>query len=185
MKKYVFERLAKKGFILEEQIESYEYGLDVLILNIIPIIIIVFISGLVDQLEYGLLFLILFIPIRVNIGGYHCKKIQNCIAVFSILFSVFLALANISLQSTFEVLGIICIFILYILEPITYDTIENEKINFIKAKKRIKKCCILIILTILMLGKNYSLIGMYMACILNVLLYSIGYIELKKRDVRI
>ena len=82
MNGYIINRLVRNGYIKEKERASYQYGMDVLILNLIPIFIILVISVVTRNIKFGVIFLLFFIPVRINIGGYHCKKISNCTFLF-------------------------------------------------------------------------------------------------------
>lgn len=86
MNGYIINRLVRNGYIKEKERASYQYGMDVLILNLIPIFIILVISVVTRNIKFGVIFLLFFIPVRINIGGYHCKKISNCTLLFVLLY---------------------------------------------------------------------------------------------------
>lgn len=77
MSNYIIEKLVNKNYIKKDSLESYQYGLEVLIMNLIPIFLIIGISLMIKKLDFGILFLVSFVPIRINIGGYHCKKYKT------------------------------------------------------------------------------------------------------------
>ena len=183
MSQYIINRLICKNYIQENVRESYQYGMLVLVMNLIPILIILGISIIVNKLIFGFLFLISFVPIRVNIGGYHCKKTQNCIISFVLIYISILYLSYSMFYNLIKILGVICIISIFFLTPITYDVIDNIDKNKKKKKKRLYKYMIIIILFICLFSNKYNIIAMYMACILNVLLYFIGKLDLKRRGV--
>jgi Membrane protein putatively involved in post-translational modification of the autoinducing quorum-sensing peptide len=181
---YIIEKLVNKNYIKKDSLESYQYGLEVLIMNLIPIFLIIGISLMIKKLDFGILFLVSFVPIRINIGGYHCKKVQNCIITFIFLYILIVYLANSVLYRTLRIIGFICISFLYCFKPITYDVIENIEINYVKAKSKIKNYCFIILLVIHLFNKAQVIIAIYMSCILNVFLYLIGYVDLRyKRGI--
>lgn len=182
---YITMKLVNAGYISSDTKDSYKYGIDVLIVNIIPIIIILSLSYCVNRTSFGILFLLSFIPIRVNIGGYHCKKITTCTLSFTILYVLVLWLGFSNIFYILKVIGLCCLPIIYWSTPITYNAIKYPENNMIKAKNRVKDVCFMMLLLILIDGYTYSYRALYMACILNVILYMIGVIDLKRKEVRI
>lgn len=67
--------------------EAYIYGFKVIFLNFLTIISILMVSKICfKDIWIGIFFLIFFVPLRVLIGGYHCKKPYTCIISFSIIY---------------------------------------------------------------------------------------------------
>lgn len=185
MSNYIATKLVNAGYISLETKDSYKYGIDVLIVNIIPILITLTISYWLNQTRFGIIFLISFIPIRVNIGGYHCKRITTCIFSFTILYVLVLWLGFSNIFYILRVIGLFCILLIFWLTPITYDVIKKPENNMMKAKSRVKDVCFIMLFVVLIGEYTYLHRGVYMACILNVILYTVGYMDLKRKEVRI
>ena len=58
MNGYIINRLVRNGYIKEKERASYQYGMDVLILNLIPIFIILVISVVTRNIKFGVIFLL-------------------------------------------------------------------------------------------------------------------------------
>lgn len=179
MKSKISDYLVLQGVLEKENINLFFYGIDVLWMNIIPVIIIIFISILLGDIVFGALFLLSFIPIRINIGGYHCKKVHNCIFVFTLIFLFCLFLyENFNNPIIYTLIGIISIAVISNAMPISYDKVDKIEKNTIKSKFRIKFFSfIILIVASLMYKYDYS-IAVYMACIVNTILYILGYLDL-------
>ena len=52
MNGYIINRLVRNGYIKEKERASYQYGMDVLILNLIPIFIILVISVVIRNIKF-------------------------------------------------------------------------------------------------------------------------------------
>ena len=182
MTNYICDQLIKKNYISIEKKETYRYGLEVLILNLIPIIIILCLSVISGQFIFGLLFLLSFVPIRINLGGFHCNKIHNCIISFILIYIIVLLINNTLIVNGLNFLGLISILFIYISRPITYDVIDNVDINLLRAKNRKNNFCFILVYCILLLGNNKIITAITMACLLNIILYYLGKIDLKKRE---
>ena len=180
MNGYIINRLVRNGYIKEKERASYQYGMDVLILNLIPIFIILVISVVTRNIKFGVIFLLFFIPVRINIGGYHCKKISNCTLLFVLLYIFVLKLSTLSIQLILKYFGILCILFIMLLDPISYDIIENKVENYKRSKKIIKAVSILMIVILFLLNDNCLLSATSMAGILNFCLYCIGRVDLRR-----
>ena len=60
MNNYIINKSVRNDYIKEKERSSYRYGMDVLILNLIPIFIILVVTR---NIEFAILFLLFFIPI--------------------------------------------------------------------------------------------------------------------------
>lgn len=165
----------------ENEYAIYDYGMDVLLMNLIPIISVISLSMFFNCFDYGVIFLLSFIPIRVTIGGFHCSKVINCILIFSILFLITICLKNLNCYSFIRCCGIISILTVWFITPITYDNLDDYDNNLSNAKKTIKLVCIAFMIMIITVNNNNFLFGIYIACILNVLLYFVGKYDLNRK----
>ena len=60
MNNYIINKSVRNDYIKEKERSSYRYGMDVLILNLIPILVILVVTR---NIEFAILFLLFFIPI--------------------------------------------------------------------------------------------------------------------------
>lgn len=75
----------------EENRELYEYGLLLILSNLITVSILFILSCLLGILKEMLCFLSAFVSVRHYAGGYHAKHYQNCffISILSCLLGVY------------------------------------------------------------------------------------------------
>ena len=76
MKELLYSEFQKNNIDIEQDV--FNYGISVLKEQFICIFISLIISYVLKTVREFFLFLLLFIPIRVNLGGYHCKTKINC-----------------------------------------------------------------------------------------------------------
>lgn len=69
----------------KEQKLLFNYGLFILFYNLFTLLIVLLIGKIFNELFFTILLMLLYIPIRVIIGGYHCKKVSSCLTLFSII----------------------------------------------------------------------------------------------------
>ena len=80
------------GIIKLELIEICEYGTELVLAGIANVIMILLTGMLIHQIIYGMLFLMIMIPTRAFVGGYHAKTHLRCNISFicTYLFSLLL-----------------------------------------------------------------------------------------------
>lgn len=75
----------KKKKIPQSEIEIYRYGYNLLFEKLAAFLLTVFISFLLKAWMEIFLFYIAFVPIRVYLGGYHAKRLINCMFLSSLI----------------------------------------------------------------------------------------------------
>lgn len=87
----IADQLISMGRFLEEDRAIYQFGLEMLFLNLVNLLSAAFIGLFMGQLLECFLFLALFIPLRCHAGGYHaenplcCYFLSNAVIVFVLL----------------------------------------------------------------------------------------------------
>ena len=110
------------GINKEEEALLFKYGLFIIFFNIITMIIVLFIGKMLDEIYFTILLMILYIPIRIIIGGYHCKKFYTCLLLFSLIILCIIILYKIGMKYA---LFWLC-FPTYLL---TLSSLKKSKIN--------------------------------------------------------
>lgn len=159
MQNKIINLLLSQGTIDCEDIEIYQYGLFVVIFNIACVLAILLIGLLLNELINTLYYLLFFIPVRIFLGGYHCKTAKSCIFYSSLTFFVLIkldqayCLSNLSILITTTML--ICIL---------HNLIENA--NNEKKSNRILISIWLIEFSLLFLTKTFtcSIINAWAMC---------------------
>ena len=67
MNNYIINKSVRNDYIKEKERSSYRYGMDVLILNLIPIFIILVILVVTRNIEFAILFLLFFIQFNKHV----------------------------------------------------------------------------------------------------------------------
>lgn len=80
------EKLLPKS--IEERKLLFNYGLFILFYNLFTFIIILLIGKLLNEEQFIILLMTLYIPVRIIIGGYHCKKVSTCLLLFSLIITI-------------------------------------------------------------------------------------------------
>ena len=87
----IADQLISMGRFMEEDRAVYQFGLEMLFLNLVNLLSAAFIGLFMGQLLECFLFLALFIPLRCHAGGYHaenplcCYFLSNAVIVFVLL----------------------------------------------------------------------------------------------------
>lgn len=70
--------LIKHNIVDSSKRELYEYGAEVVLLNLSNILISLAISAITSTWIHFLVFMLIFVPLRIFCGGYHAKKSEIC-----------------------------------------------------------------------------------------------------------
>ncbi len=92
MKNKIYSYLIKNNIQLEKDV--FEYGFEYFFSYLVYLLIIIPISILTDSFIEIMFFIILYIPIRKNIGGLHLKKQYHCLILSIIITITIPILAN-------------------------------------------------------------------------------------------
>ena len=179
----VIDYLCNKSYIKENERNFYLYGLKVLVLNFTSIFISWIIAIIFKNTFFGLLFLLCFTILRVNLGGYHCRTSSKCMLSFLII-NIIINLIYMHLDVNFILLiGIITSTILLINNnPIKNNRKANES-HIIKSKQMIKIITgfyifIVSISFLLSIDIDIVIISMSLANTLNFLLHYLEKIRI-------
>ena len=66
------------GVLKQDMIEICEYGAELVLAGITNVMMVLFTGILIHQVIYGIFFLMIMIPTRAFIGGYHAKTHLRC-----------------------------------------------------------------------------------------------------------
>lgn len=105
------------GINNEEESLLFKYGLFIIFFNTINMLIVLFVGKRLDEIYFTSLFMMLYIPIRVIIGGYHCKKSYTCLILFSTIILCIIILYKMNIKYTLFWLSLpLYFFTLYLLK---------------------------------------------------------------------
>lgn len=92
---YDISKLSKKDENL-----LFQYGLFILFFNIFTLLIVLIIGSIFNELFFTILLMLLYIPVRIIIGGYHCKKATTCLITFSLIIICIILSYKVNVKST-------------------------------------------------------------------------------------
>ncbi len=81
---YLVSLLLKEQIIAEEDQETYEYGFEITMANLINGIIVLLIGAGLRRLPEALLFYLVFVSLRFFCGGYHADSYLGCFCSFAL-----------------------------------------------------------------------------------------------------
>ncbi len=84
----------KRNIIRENEKEIYQYGVELILNDVITFSIILLSSALIWKIRYAIEFLIVFCFTRVYCGGYHASKSYICRAIMLTIFLCIYAVTN-------------------------------------------------------------------------------------------
>lgn len=166
--------ILKKDNVIDDEIyEAYEYGMQIIIINIIGILISLIIGLLMSSVFETVIFLISFVVIRRYCGGYHTNALWKCLLTTGCMI-----ISTLVINKYFLLSKSICIIISVIALMLfaNFAPIENENKpleDFLKIKNKILSLIILISQCII----GYVLL-LFDIDIYNIIFISIAYIAL-------
>lgn len=131
----------QKGMIKEEDRELYEYGFIMTIEVGLFVLSCLFVSLYLHMLIEGILFFLIFAPLRSYAGGLHLDKFRSCFILSCLTFSGILLIVryiHIPMLFSFIALFILeaAVYALYPVENINRE-VDSEENRFFKKKLKI------------------------------------------------
>lgn len=160
----------KNHIIDKDDLEIYEYGIFVVLFNLLSIGAIIVLGILFNRLSFTLEFLLFYIPNRIIIGGYHCKTPQRCFITFISSYAFILLCSYIIPYS--DILYMVSILLYIILLTLYF----NNKKSFIYILLSIFLLFIILTMNIIILRDSFIY-----ATILNFILYTIKYNRVERK----
>lgn len=138
---FLTDYVIKKGVIENTERNLYKYGFQVSLEMGLCILICSAIAGALEMGMEGILFFIIFIPLRSYAGGLHLDNYWSCLFLSCLTFSVILMICKIwriEAYVSFFILLLLILFvwILYPVENVNRDVDEKENLYFRKKLRR-------------------------------------------------
>lgn len=122
--KALTDYVIRKGVIKEEERSMYEYGFVITLEMGLSLIISFFIAYMLHMTVEGILFFVIFIPLRSYAGGLHLDCYWSCLTLSCLTFSVILLITEFVKLPTY--IG----FVIFIsLELLVYYLYPVENVN--------------------------------------------------------
>ena len=130
--KSITNSLRKKGIVLDEFADVYQYGFELLLSFLISTGLVIIAGIIVNRFIETLVFLIVFISLRSFTGGFHAMKYWICtVSTFGVYSLVMFVSSYVSVNFyVFYILFLIGSIILYIKAPV-----ENPNKKLTKKQK--------------------------------------------------
>lgn len=173
----------QKNLIELENKELYEYGLKQGLFSILNIFTAFFISVLLGMVWQNLVFIACYMPLRMNVGGYHTRTQWSCYVLSTII--IFISLILIKWDAWMNV-NFFAILIISSMLLILISPIEDENKPISELEKKVYKKRVYIILSVyVMFSSTFWIIGyiqisisILISIFLSSFLLMIGYIKL-------
>ena len=88
IRNHLSEKLLSLNLIKSSDLPILNYGLDVLISSVINILTVLCCSLFFNTIWHGIIFLLIFIPLRMTLGGYHAHTRLKCFLVGILLYGI-------------------------------------------------------------------------------------------------
>lgn len=143
--KRLADYVIQKGTIEEDEREIYEYGFFIATEMLLCVLVCFSISMILNTLVEGILFFVIFIPLRSYAGGLHLSNYWSCFSLSCLTFFIIMMLGK-----YLEFPIYIALIIFFLLEIVVYNLYPVENINRIvdadedkQFKKRLKQFLIM------------------------------------------
>lgn len=164
----IIEYLCNQFDSKEFEKEILEYGLKVLIYNFLTLSLLIILSLLFKNFNFGLFFIPCFTILRITIGGYHCRTIFGCTTLMITIYTVinfFVSLVNYNYFLKF--FSPFLIFLLLFIKPCTENTLHFKNtdiyLNYI--------LIVIFILDFVFLSNSYFFLSSFSALLVTELMY--------------
>lgn len=117
--------LVRKRIVDNNKREMYSYGAEVVLLNTFNIIISLIISLVSNTMNHFIVFLLIFIPLRMSIGGYHAKTSGSCAIISTLLYILSTIVSKILLFKVKNIF-LLTFFVFSLISILIYAPIENK-----------------------------------------------------------
>ena len=188
LSKKVVKKLIDSGNITSSERELYEYGIFILMSNILYIVITA-ILGLVFGLFYqSLLFFIVFMVIRQYAGGYHASTELRCeiFTTLCILASIIIMRLISGNLSFVVVLGLTAFLsiLIFVFAPIDTDEKTLDEVELKIFCKR-TKLILIIIVAVIIVSFYFEIKVICIPCCMSLILEGVLLIAGKVKKIRI
>lgn len=152
----------QKGMVKEEDRELYEYGFTITIEAGLFVLFSLFVALYLHMLKEGILFFLIFAPLRSYAGGLHLNKFCSCFVLSCLTFSgILLIVRYVHIPMLLSLIGLvvleIAIYVLYPVENINRE-VGIEENSFFKMKLKLFLVIDFVIAVICAVLKNECLV---------------------------
>ena len=130
----------RKGMVEESDREMYEYAFQITVEVGLFAVVCFVIALYVNMLVEGLLFFIIFVPLRSYAGGLHMETFKSCFCLSCLAFSfVLLTVGYLEIPGLFSISFLLLLeFIVYTLSPVDNENreVDEEEDTWFKKKLR-------------------------------------------------
>lgn len=145
---WLTDYVIRKDVVKEEERAIYEYGFQAALETILSLFLSILIAIPLNMVVEGILFFVVFIPLRSYAGGFHLEHYISCLLLSCITYSgvLFLVkLVNVPAYLSIVLIGVfvLSIWLLYPVEHINRSVDGEEDMHF---KKRLKQWLVIDVL---------------------------------------
>lgn len=131
MNKKIINYLTTQHIIQSDETDIYEYALFVVNFNFICLLMFLIIGKLFNELCNSIIILLFFIPLRILIGGYHCKSPKTCLLSSCLMFVIIMLIYKF-INIHYFIPEIILLFSVTLVHHYVNNRDEKQSITFIR-----------------------------------------------------
>lgn len=177
--KILADYVLKKGMIKEDERIIYQYGFQTGLEKGLSLLLSFLIAVWLHMLPEGILFFVIFIPLRSYAGGLHLEHYYACLLLSCLIFFVVLLSVryiNVSTYGVVVILGIL-IALVWLLNPVDHVNRTEDKEEIIYFSKKLKYFLLIDILIVgicIIFRKNRYLLVITATFLMVVITMAIG-----------
>lgn len=166
--------LMNKSELDQSKKAIYQYGAELTLSTTAAVVSILLLAALLGNLMWGIIFLVIFISLRLSGGGYHASTYRNCFILTNSIFLASFMIAFILLYTTSIIRNTLLLsscFVIWILAPIPNPHHPVSERTFHKNKIIVRGMVITVTLLIFLgelLFSMHSLFSIYSASLVAV-----------------
>lgn len=163
------EKFVEAGIVVREQKYAYAYGFELMLSSLFGVSLLIVISIIFGKPFLWFPYLIGYVLLRTNTGGYHARSHWFCITLFASVFAVYLLLFDFLVKIKFlpVICCTICLITVLLFAPV--DTPNNPLYPDQRVKRRklsiviaVMNLLIALILTVFIVQENIIVASYYM-----------------------
>lgn len=183
--KVLADYIIKKGMVEKKDREVYEYGFTIALESSLFVLVCMIASLYLHMTVEGVLFFVIFVPLRSYAGGLHLSKFYSCFALSCLTFWAIMLVAqnvHITMSVLFVIVAIleICVYLLYPVENINRMVNTGENRHFRKKLEKVLFIHLVIAIVCVVLNFNRYIVVIAATYVMVVITMIIGKYKIEK-----
>lgn len=121
----ISKEFVKRDIISESDIEIYRYGLEIILTSTMTSLSVLALSIVLNSIGYGILYLLICVPLKITAGGYHADTYLKCFTISNLSYFILSLIHKIVEQNDVSpyiwlLILLSCAFYIFIKAPVQH-----------------------------------------------------------------